>query len=141
MSCRFKIRLFSILLLVCMVLFMASVAQAGSSHQHHHGKSNAVSPFNKAEKPLYCILNMHQHSRNIPCPHEKGVVTGSELRPDCGTHSGSSSSSSNSIAKDLSKITSYLTFSPILVSQKIGILPYENQQKLLQLIDHPPQRI
>ncbi|MBT3367592.1 MAG: hypothetical protein HN472_11390 [Nitrospina sp.] len=141
MSCRLKIRLFPISLLFCMALFMASVAQAGTSHHHHPGKSDVISPFNKEVKPVHCVFNMHQHFRNAPCPHDKqkGTVGNSELRPDCGTHSGSSNSSSNT--KDLSKITSYFEFSPDSNSQEVDLLTYDKHQKLLRLIDHPPQFI
>ena len=142
MSCRFKIKLFSILLLVCMVLFMASVAQAGPSH-HHHGNSDVVSPFNKIDtgKPLHCVLNLHLQNGNVPCPHENwdGKNNFYELRPDCGTHSGPVNSANNSIAKNLSKITSHNSVSPTLFSWMIDLMPDEKLQKLPRYIEHPPQ--
>jgi hypothetical protein len=137
-----KIRVFQLFLLVCMVFFMASVAQAGPSH-HHHGNADVVSPFDKKDtgKPLHCLLNLHLQNGKAPCPHENrdGKNNSYELRPDCGTHSGPANSANNSIAKDLSKITSHNSVSPTLFSWQIEFLPDENLQKLPRYIEHPPQ--
>jgi hypothetical protein len=143
MVCRLKIRVFQIVFLVCMVLFLASVAQAGSSQHHHHGNADVVSPFESVNKgkPLHCILNMHQHFQNIPCPHQnqKGKKDYSEWRSDCGTNSGSANTSSTSLAKDLSKKTEFNSFTPFLLSSNMSLAADEKHKNLPRSIDHPPQ--
>jgi hypothetical protein len=122
-----------------MVLFLTSVAQAGSSH--HHEKADVVSPFDKTGKPVHCILNNHQHLQNIDCPHQKldGKSKQQEFRPDCKTQPGSANSSSSSYAKELSKKLAYSSVTPNLFSWKIDLLADKEQNNLPRLIDHPPQ--
>jgi hypothetical protein len=144
MDCRLKIRFFQALLVVFMVLLVASLAQAGSSHHQHHENIDVVSPFAKINKgnSLHCILNMHTHFQNIPCPHQdqsKGSKY-QEFRADCGTHSGSANSSSNSITKDLSKMASYFSAAPLLLASQISLLTDARYHYLPGSIDHPPQR-
>ena len=141
MKNRLKIRFFQILLLICMVLSLASIAQAGSSMEHHH-HGTITSPFDKVdvEKPLHCILNRHLHGQSAYCPHQNqaGKAGYTELRPDCETHSGSANFST-SISKDLSKkITSYY-FTPSLFSWEIVLLADKEHENLPRSIDHPPQ--
>jgi hypothetical protein len=141
MNFRFKIKFFQAILLVCAVLFLASVAQAGTSHHHHSEKSDVISPFDNIneEKPLHCILNLHQHFQNIPCPHQDEKPGNSELRSDCGTHSGSANSSSPSSTSDILKKTTDVVIIPDLLVSKIGLLADNNLQGLPRATDHPPQ--
>jgi hypothetical protein len=141
MKNRSKIRFFQFFLLVCMIFFVASVAQAGSSHQHHHGNTDVVSPFDKINKgaPLHCVLNLHLENGSAHCPHKNQDDNYYEFRPDCGTHSGSANSSGNSLAKSSSQMTFYYETLPALSSWQLGLVPNEKLQKLPRFIDHPPQ--
>ena len=142
MNYRLKTRVFQILLGVGIVFILASVAQAGSSH-HHHGMTDAVSPFDKIhkDKPLHCILNMHQHFLNTPCPHkdQNEKNTGQTIRSDCGPSSGSANSSNLSFAKNLFKNTTHEDFVPLQFSMKISFPFSFKSQYLPRSIDHPPQ--
>lgn len=140
MSSSLKFKLFQVFFLVCVILSMASVVQAGSIH-HHHGKPDVISPFEKVGKPLHCILNKHRHFQNAPCPHlnQKGKAGHSEFRADCGTQSGSANSSNSSFVKDLAKKAPHHIFTLNLHSWKVDLFVDEKLQKLPRLIDHPPQ--
>jgi hypothetical protein len=140
MNFRPKIRIFQALLVLGAIFFTASMAQAGSSHQHH---ADAVSPFDKVnmEKPLHCILNMHEHFQNIPCTHQsRGDKSDfQEFRPDCGTHSGSPASSSPLVAKDLFKNLMHEDFMLLQISSKLEHSSGYKKQNHSRSIDHPPQ--
>jgi hypothetical protein len=141
MSSPLKIKLFQVFFLVCVILFLASVAQAGSTHHHHQGKPDVISPFEKVGEPLHCILNMHRHFQNTPCPHQnqKDKAGYSEFRADCGTQSGSANSSNSSFVKDLAKKSPDHVFTLNLHFSKVGSFVNEKLQKLSRPIDHPPQ--
>jgi hypothetical protein len=138
---RLKIKFLQAILLVCAVLLLASVTQAGTSHHHHSEEPSVESPFDKVNKgkPLHCILNMHQHFQNIPCPHQDEKAQNSELRSDCGTNSGSANSSSSSSTSDLLKKMTDVVIIPGLLASKIGLLTDNDLQSLPRAIDHPPQ--
>ena len=100
MNFRPNIRILSALLILGVVFFGASLAQAGSSHHHH-----AVSPFDKIQKirPLHCVLKMHQHLLNTPCPHkdQNEKNAGEVIRSECGSSTGTANSPGSSRAKIL----------------------------------------
>ena len=143
MGSRIKIRFFQCLLLVCAVVLFTSVAQAGVNmgHQHAHSKVEAVSPFEKTsvDKPLHCILNLHEHFQRNFCPHQKrGANDNAELRADCGGTSSSAIPANASFAKEFSSKTINYG-APSLFVWWVD-LPINN--KLLNLpraIDLPPQ--
>lgn len=146
MNFRLKIRFFQMFLLLAVVLVWASVAQADPSH-HHHGKAVAkasvVSPFDQLDnwKPLHCILNMHEHFQNIPCPHKDGSGKSdqTEFRSDCGSHPGSANSSTSSFTKNLFKNATYNGFLPLQFSSAIKLSYSDKSQNHSRSIDHPPQ--
>lgn len=142
MRCSLKIRIFQIMLLVSVIFFAASVAQAGSLHHHH---ADAVSPFDKIhkDKPLHCILNLHEHFQNKPCPHKgrdwKNVDQ--VLRADCGSSPDTANFSSSSFAKNLFENAAHDDFMPLQFSSKIKIFFSYKSQHLPRSIDHPPQLV
>ena len=139
MSSPLKIKLFQVFFLVCVILFLASVAQAGSTHHHHQGKPDVISPFEKVGEPLHCILNLHEHFQRNFCPHQKrGANDNAELRADCGGTSSSAIPANASFAKEFSSKTINYG-APSLFVWWVD-LPINN--KLLNLpraIDLPPQ--
>lgn len=139
MNFGFKIRFFQALLLVGVIFFAVSVAQAGTSHHH----VDAVSPFDKThkDKSLHCILNSHQHLKNTPCPHKKqgGNNDNTVFRPDCGTQSGSANSSSSSFAKDFFKGATHENLESLQFFSKIRFPFSFKNQYLPRSIDHPPK--
>ncbi len=142
MNFRSKIRIFQALLMFGIIFFAVSVAQAGSSHHHH---ANSVSPFDKVQKlkPLHCVLNMHQHLLNSPCPHKDrdGKNAGQVIRTECGSSSGTANASGSSFVKDLFKGTNHAGFFPLQFYSRIkppSVNPSHNQPRS---IDHPPQLI
>lgn len=146
MNFGFKIRFFQALLLVGVIFFAVSVAQARTSHHHAdspHHHANVVSPFDKThkDKSLHCILNSHQHLKNAPCPHKKqgGSNDNTILRQDCGTQSGSANSSSSSFAKDFFKGTTHENLESLQFFSKIRFPISFKNQYLPRSIDHPPQ--
>jgi hypothetical protein len=139
-----KIRFFQFLLLVCAVVLLASVAQAESSlKHHHHGEVELVSPFDKAglEKPLHCVLNLHQHFQTLFCPHQRQEGKSNNLifRADCGTHSGSANSSNVLFVQKHFKTTSSYQMAPTLFSRGLATLIGFKLQSLPRAIDLPPQ--
>ncbi len=142
MSFRFKIRFFQTLLLISAVFFMSSVAQAVSSHRHH-GKIDVASPFDKIhkDKPSHCVLNFHQHSQDIVCPHMGQDVenTGQTLLTGCGPTSGSANSSSLSFVNNLFENTTYENFMSLRFFWKIESPSSFKNEYLPRFIDHPPQ--
>ncbi len=143
MDFRLKTRCFQVLFLVTVALLWASLAYAGPSHHHHH--ADVVSPFDKLDsvKPLHCVLNMHQHTHNKPCPHK---VHGEakdyyEFRADCGSHKDSANSSSSSLGFDFYKDNKQVVLIPIQLSEKLESFVYFEKQNLPRSIDHPPQLV
>ena len=141
MRFRPKIIFFQTMLLLGVAFFWTSLAQAGS--HHHHGKKHVISPFDEVNKgkPLHCILNMHDHFQNTPCPHlgRGGKSDFQEFRPDCGSHSGSPASSSPLVAKDLFKNATHEGFMLLQTSSKIEHSSDYKKQNHHRSIDHPPQ--
>ncbi len=138
MNFRPIIRIFQTLLMLGAFFFAASGVQAGSSHHHH-----ADSPFGKVknEKPLHCILNMHDHFQNIPCSHQNkgGKSNFQEFRSNCGSHSGFPTSSNPLVAKDLFKNKTHEDLISLQVSSKIEHSSNYKKQNHPRSIDHPPQ--
>ena len=124
------------------VIFAASVAQAGSMHHHH---ADMVSPFDKVKdiKPLHCVLNMHQHLLNAPCPHKDrgGKNAGEMIRSECGSSTGTADASAPSLAKNLFKDTTQDVFFPLQYYSRIKPHLDILIQNYPRSIDHPPQFI
>ncbi len=137
-----KVRLLQFLLLVSMVIFLAPVAQAGATMDHHHHEE-VISPFDKTsiEKPLHCALKQHHHFQSLFCPHQKKNMKSDnvEFRPDCGPQSGSASSANSGFAKELSKIAFSYGVAPSLFSSELHWLANAKLQNLPRAIDFPPQ--
>ncbi|MBL7019877.1 MAG: hypothetical protein ISR86_04990 [Nitrospinaceae bacterium] len=135
-------RFFQILLLLAVAFYGTSVAQAGTSHDHH-GKTDVASPFEQLDngKPLHCVLNLHEHFQNIPCPHkgQGGINDQTEFRPDCGSQPGSANSSSSSFAKNIFKNATHYDLMPVQLSSAIKLSFVHKNQHHPRLIDHPPQ--
>lgn len=142
MDFRPKIRIFQAFLMLGAFFFLASVAQAGSSHHHH---ADAVSPFDKIQKikPLHCVLNMHQHLLNTPCPHKdrSGKKAEQVIRSECGSSSGTANASGASIAKNLFKDINHDGFFPLQFYTRIKPPTNILSQNYPRSIDHPPQLI
>ena len=142
MNFRSQIRIFQILLMLCAFFFMASVAQAGTSHHHH---ADAVSPFDKIQeiKPLHCVLKMHQHLLNTPCPHkdQNEKNAGQVIRSECGSSTGTANSPGSSRAKILFNDTNQDGFFPLQFYSRIKIHTDTKSQNYPRSIDHPPQFI
>jgi len=142
MDFRPKIRIFQAFLMLGAFFFLASVAQAGSSHHHH---ADAVSPFDKIQKndPLHCVLSMHQHLLNTPCPHKdrSGKKAGQMIRSECGSSSGTANASGASITKNLFKDINYDGFFPLQFYSRIKPPTNILSQNYPRSIDHPPQLI
>lgn len=141
MANRLKISAFQLLLAIGITLLLVSVAQAGQSH-HHQSHSDVVSPFDKVsnDKPLHCILNLHLQGESHHCPHSnQGDKNNStELRADCGTHSGTTNSSSASLLKDASKIATYFSLELSQKSWKIDLVSGLKHLNISRSIEHPP---
>ncbi len=141
MGLRPNIRIFQTLLMLGAFFLLASVAQAGSSHHHHAD----VSPFDKIQKyePLHCLLSMHQHLLNTPCPHKvrSGENAGQMIRSDCGSSSETANASGASIAKNLFKDINHDGFFPLQLCSRIKPPSYILSQNYPRSIDHPPQHI
>jgi hypothetical protein len=124
------------------VIFAASVAQAGSMHHNH---AEMVSPFDKIQsiKPLHCALNMHQHLLKSPCPHKErsGKNSGEMIRSDCGSSTGTANTSGSSLAKDLFKDLNHDGFLPLQYFSRIKPPLDILAQNYPRSIDHPPQLI
>ena len=124
------------------VIFAASAAQAGSSHHHH---ADAVSPFDKIQiiKPLHCVLNMHQHLLNTPCPHkdQNEKNTGQVIRSECGSSTGTANSSTSSVANNLFKDICQDGFIPLQFYSRVKSPLDIMSQNYPRSIDHPPQFI
>ena len=142
MNFRPNIRILSALLILGVVFFGASLAQAGYSHHHH---ADAVSPFDKIReiKPLHCVLKMHQHLLNTPCPHKDQVEknSGQLIRSECGSSAGTSNSSTSSIAKNLFKDINQDGYFSLQFYSKLKSPSTILTQNYPRSIDHPPQRI
>ena len=142
MDFRPKIRIFQAFFMLGAFFFLASVAQAGSSHHHH---ADAVSPFDKIQeiKPLHCVLKMHQHLLNTPCPHKDQVEknSGQLIRSECGSSAGTSNSSTSSTAKNLFKDINQDGYFPLQFYSKLKSPSNIPTQNYPRSIDHPPQRI
>ena len=142
MNFRSKIRFIQAIFILGVVIFAASLAQAGTMHHH---PAEMVSPFDKIQniKPLHCVLNMHQHLLNTPCPHKDrgGKAAGEMISSECGSSTGTANASGSSFAKDIYKDISHCSFlSPHYYSR---IKPPSDllNQKLPRPIDHPPQLV
>ena len=142
MNFRPKIRILSDLLIFCVVFFSASLAQAGSLHHHH---ADVVSPFDKIQKirPLHCVLKMHQHLLNTPCPHkDQNEKNGGEvIRSECGSSTGTANSSASSRAKSLFNDINQDCFFPLQFYSIIKRHTDTLSQNYPRSIDHPPQFI
>lgn len=142
MDFRPKIRIFQTLLMLGAFFLLASLAQAGSSHHHH---ADAVSPFDKIQKiePLHCVLSLHQHLSNIPCPHKdrNGKNAGQMIRSECGSSSGTANASGAYSAKNLFKDINHDGFLPLQFYSRIKPPTNILSQNYPQSIDHPPQHI
>jgi hypothetical protein len=142
MNFRSQIRIFQILLMLCAFFFMASVAQAGTSHHHH---ADAVSPFDKIQKikPLHCVLNMHKHLLNTPCPHKdrSGKYSEQKIRSDCGSTSETANASGSSIVKNLFKDINHDGFFSLQFYSRIKPPSDILSQNYPKSIEHPPQLI
>jgi hypothetical protein len=142
MNFRPKIRILSVLLILGVVFFGASLAQAGSSHHHH---ADVVSPFDKIQKikPLHCVLNMHQHLLNTPCPHkdQNEKNAGQVIRSECGSSTGTANSSASSIAKNLFKDINQDGFFSLQFYSRIKPPSDIFSRNYPRSIDHPPQFI
>ena len=125
-----------------MVIFAASAAQAGSSHHHH---ADAVSPFDEIQiiKPLHCVLNMHQHLLNTPCPHkdQNEKNAGQVIRSECGSSTGTANSAGSSRAKNLFKDINQDGFFSLQFYSRIKLHSDILSQNYPRSIDHPPQFI
>lgn len=142
MNFRPKIRILSALLILGVVFFGASLAQAGSSHIHH---ADAVSPFDKIQKikPLHCVLNMHKHLLNTPCPHkdQNEKNAGQVISSECGSSTGTANSSASSIAKSLFKDINQDGLFPLQLYSKVKPPSDNLSHNYPRSIDHPPQLI
>lgn len=138
---RLKIIFFQILLLMGVAFIGTSLAQAGPSHDHH-GKTDVASPFEQLDngKSLHCVLNLHEHFQNIPCPHKGkgGKHEQTEFRPDCGDQPGSANSSNSSFAKNLFKNATHYDLMPVQLSSTIKFSFDHINQHHPRSIDHPP---
>ncbi len=127
-------------LVLAAVFLLVSFAQASGSHHSHH-QAKVVSPFDKTstDKPLHCLLDAHLHQDKQHCPHKENHTKSTELRADCGTHSGASNSQGFSFGSNFPQFTQ----NDELIHHQVSFSFYPNLDDEVRLlprsIEYPPQ--
>ena len=130
------------MLILSVVLFLATFAQASPGHSSHHHSTDVVSPFDKvsSDKPLHCLLNAHLHQKKQACPHKGNHSKNNksaELRVDCG--SSPVGSGGASFGSDLPQFASNIEFFHHLSSEFTIHLTNDKIRLLSISIEYPPQ--